>query len=1085
MDRKWMFANRLSDEYAAGVKEFVKFAVQNAKNPNSLLCPCLVCWHGIRVNPSELEDHLICKGIDKNYICWSNHGESRFDSGDAADSVRSASFGAEEDACDGDRVEEMAKAVEDDLRDCPQMFERLKNDAGTLLYNGCSKFTRLSAVLKLYNLKAANGWTDTSFTNLLTLLKDMLPEGNVLPGRLYEAKQMLCSIGMSYERIHACPNDCILFRNEYESLKSCPKCKAPRYKKENSCPLKVLWYFPIIPRFRRMYRSAEVAKQLTWHKYRGEGDGMLRHPADSPQWSKIDSDYSEFGKEERNLRLALSTDGINPHSLQSSTHSTWPVILVIYNLPPWLCMKRKYMMLSMLISGPQQPGNDIDIYLSPLIEDLKKLWEVGVEVYDGSREETFRLRAMLFGTINDFPAYGNLSGYSVKGKLACPICEDDTISMRLDHCKKNVFLGHRRFLRTTHRYRGWTKAFNGNKEEGRARKPLKGSDLIAKVKNVKCKFGKTFKKQLPKCGWKKKSIFFELPYWESLHVRHFLDVMHIEKNVFESVIGTLLNVPGKTKDSINARLDLVSMGIRKELRPVKKGKRTYLPPAAYTLSRKEKIALCKFLSGVKVPHGYSSNIKNLVSMKDLKLKGLKTHDCHVLMENLLPVALRSILPEKVRDAITRLCLFFKAICSKVIDPSKLSALQRQISTTLCDLEMYFPPSFFDIMVHLTIHLVREIQMCGPTYMRWMYPFERYMKVLKGYVKNRSRPEGCMVERYVVEEAIEFCTEYLSNVESIGLPKSHHTRSIEGEGLFKSEIITIQGKEWQQAHLYVLHNAAEVGPYVDKHKEVIKGLNLNRSDNWLAKEHNRTFIKWLKDHVYKEWEEDPTSVSERLKWLSRGPSMHVFNYNGYVINDYTFYTEAQDDRSTMQNSGVTLVARSMHVSSAKDRNPIYADMSYFGVIQHIWELDYTTFQVPVFGCKWVDNNSGVQIDDSGFIQVDLNRVGFKDDPFILASQAEQIFYVPDPANNKRSIVSLSNKINVNNEDGQYVQEDNAIEDDPFFGISQPIDTDSDEDDSYYVRDDHDEGIWMNIAFHNKIETTRMRILKKRKRTTKTS
>ncbi|XP_057418342.1 uncharacterized protein LOC130712526 [Lotus japonicus] len=629
----------------------------------------------------------------------------------------------------------------------------------------------------------------------------------------------------------------------------------------------------------------------------------------------------------------------------------------------------------MLISGPQQPGNDIDIYLSPLIEDLKKLWEVGVEVFDGSREETFRLRAMLFGTINDFPAYGNLSGYSVKGKLACPICEEDTTSMRLEHCKKNVFLGHRRFLRTTHRYRRWTKAFNGKKEEGRARKPLKGSDLFAKVKNVKCKFGKTFKKQIPKCGWKKKSIFFEVPYWESLHVRHFLDVMHIEKNVFESVI--------------------------------------------------------------------------------------------------------------VRDAITRLCLFFKEICSKVIDPSKLSALQRQIATTLCDLEMYFPPSFFDIMVHLTIHLVKEIQMCGPTYMRWMYPFERYMKVLKGYVKNRSRPEGCMVERYVVEEAIEFCTEYLSNVEPIGLPKSHHIRSIEGEGLFKSEILTIQAKEWQQAHLYVLHNAAEVVPYVDKHKEVIKGLNLNRSDNWLAKEHNRTFIKWLENHVYKEWQEDPTSVSKRLKWLSRGPSIHVFSFNGYVINGYTFYTEAQDDRSTIQNSGVTLVARSMHVSSANDRNPIYADMSYFGVIQHIWELDYTTFRVPVFGCRWVDNNAGVQIDDSGFIQVDFKRVGFKDDPFILASQAEQIFYVPDPADSKRSIVLLSNKINVNNDDGQYIQEDNAIEDDPFLGISQPVDTDSDEDDSYYVRDDHDEGIWMNIAFHNKIENTRMRILKKRKRTTKTS
>ena len=108
----------------------------------------------------------------------------------------------------------------------------------------------------------------------------------------------------------------------------------------------------------------------------------------------------------------------------------------------------------------------------------------------------------------------------------------------------------------------------------------------------------------------------------------------------------------------------------------------------------------------------------------------------------------------------------------MIDPAILPTLQKEIVITLCDLEMYFPPSFFDIMVHLVVHLVKETQLCGPAYMRWMYPAERYMKILKGYVKNRSRPEGCIAERYVVEEAIEFCTEYLSNVQSIGLPKSH-------------------------------------------------------------------------------------------------------------------------------------------------------------------------------------------------------------------------------------------------------------------------------------------------------------------------
>jgi len=227
-------------------------------------------------------------------------------------------------------------------------------------------------------------------------------------------------------------------------------------------------------------------------------------------------------------------------------------------------------------------------------------------------------------------------------------------------------------------------------------------------------------------------------------------------------------VLGKSKDYISARLDLLDMGIRTKLTPIKKGKCQYLPPTAYTLSRKEKIEFYKFLQGDKDLERYSSNIKNLVSMKDLKLKGLKSHDCHVLMEHLLPIDILSILPKKVRWSITKLCYFFRAICSKVIGTGKLQALEREIIVTFCELEMYFPPSFFDIMVHLTIHLVKETQYCGSAYI-WMYLMERYMKILKGYVKNRSRPEGCIVERYILEETIEFCTNYLSNVESIGLP----------------------------------------------------------------------------------------------------------------------------------------------------------------------------------------------------------------------------------------------------------------------------------------------------------------------------
>ncbi|KAL4590612.1 hypothetical protein LXL04_003549 [Taraxacum kok-saghyz] len=126
--------------------------------------------------------------------------------------------------------------------------------------------------------------------------------------------------------------------------------------------------------------SQNEAKLLCWHSEERVIDEKLRHVADSPQWRNIDNKYPEFGNEMRNIRLGISSDGINPFGNMSSRHSTWPVLLCIYNLPPWLCM-------SLLIQGPTQPGNDIDVYMSPLIDDLKTLWSSGVDVYDAYKKE--------------------------------------------------------------------------------------------------------------------------------------------------------------------------------------------------------------------------------------------------------------------------------------------------------------------------------------------------------------------------------------------------------------------------------------------------------------------------------------------------------------------------------------------------------------------------------------------------------------------------------------------------------------------------------------------------------------------------
>jgi len=111
--------------------------------------------------------------------------------------------------------------------------------------------------------------------------------------------------------------------------------------------------------------------------------------------------------------------------------------------------------------------------------------------------------------------------------------------------------------------------------------------------------------------------------------------------VCDSVVGRLLNIKGKTKDGLNTCQDLAEMGIHNQLHPRSDSKKIYLPLACHTLSRNEKTSFWQYLWHVKVSQGYSSYIKNLVQVKDLKLVGLKSYDCYVLMQQLLVVAIHT------------------------------------------------------------------------------------------------------------------------------------------------------------------------------------------------------------------------------------------------------------------------------------------------------------------------------------------------------------------------------------------------------------------------------------------------------------
>ena len=223
---------------------------------------------------------------------------------------------------------------------------------------------------------------------------------------------------------------------------------------------------------------------------------------------------------------------------------------------------------------------------------------------------------------------------------------------------------------------------------------------------------------------------------------------------------------------------------KKEIHPVlQENGKYHLPAASYNLNVDEKHVMCVWLKNLKVPYGFCSSIRSIVLMKDLIVTNYNSHDCHVMLTTFLPIAIRAINPLFLKMAITRLCYFFNRISQKVIDRDELASLQEFAVETISQFEMCFPPSFFDIMVHLVVHLVPQIEALGPMYLHEMWTYERFMSILNGYVSTRARPEASMIEGYCTEEAIEsggpFCNSILKDQVAIGLPPSRHEGRLYG------------------------------------------------------------------------------------------------------------------------------------------------------------------------------------------------------------------------------------------------------------------------------------------------------------------
>jgi hypothetical protein len=210
-----------------------------------------------------------------------------------------------------------------------------------------------------------------------------------------------------------------------------------------------------------MFRSLAISALLLWHKEnrsdREGGDNLVRHPGDSKAWRHFHENVDpKFGTDARNIHFSLAADGVNPFKQTRSTWSTWPVTLLNYNLPPWLCTKKFFVILALLIPGKESVTSEVfDVFLEPLVEELLQVW-YGIPTYDITKERgqhCFILRAVLMWTIHDFPGYATIGGFSHQGYTACSWCGPNLGVEHSQELGKQTYGGTRRWLPENHMYR--------------------------------------------------------------------------------------------------------------------------------------------------------------------------------------------------------------------------------------------------------------------------------------------------------------------------------------------------------------------------------------------------------------------------------------------------------------------------------------------------------------------------------------------------------------------------------------------------------------------------------------------------------
>ncbi|GLT90346.1 hypothetical protein SLE2022_082840 [Rubroshorea leprosula] len=460
-----------------------------------------------------------------------------------------------------------------------------------------------------------------------------------------------------------------------------------------------------------------------------------------------------------------------------------------------------------------------------------------------------------------------------------------------------------------------------------------------------------------------------------------------------------------SKDNVKSRMDLPLYCDREELHLYyDRSGSLCMPNASYALDTNKKRCLCTWLKNVRFPDGFASNIARCVNLAELRLVGLKSHDCHIFMQRLIPIAFLGLLPDSIWGPLTEVSNFFRALCSPNVNIKDMAVWEMKIVEIICKLERIFPPSFFDCMEHLAIHLPFEARIGGPVQFRWMYPFERQMHKLKQTIGNKNHVEASIVEAYILNEITGFCSRYFgADLETswnkpprnfAAVPFYRNTEfsifACPGHPMGShSQTRCLTTQEMKAAELYVLLNCREVDALLSIFDREV-GVYMTSCTPHEAR--TRSFVMWFKDRVLNGYHEG----NEVLQYLALDPSWTVNVYRGYYVNGFRFMTQKANSERQTYNCGVCVKGTTISDDAETD---------YYGILNEVIELLYygphaQMQTIVLFNCDWFDTHRGTRINQVyNIVEVNPRYQLSTGEPFCLACQATQVYYSSYPSNNR--------------------------------------------------------------------------------------